>query len=120
MAINHPLARRTDPATSHDAIEDVKPRLGTQMWLLLVAYIDAGPLGLTADEAGRRADLSHTGYWKRCSDLYRGGLIDTVWSDGEPLTRPGRTGSCQEVRAVTREGLRWYLSHAPVGDESYD
>jgi hypothetical protein len=106
------LARSTDPDTSHRGAADIRPRQGTQMWGLLQAYLDAGDLGLTADEAGEDADLTHTGYWKRCSDLYQAGFTRTLMDGDRVVTRPGRAGSSQEVRIITSKGRSWISVNA--------
>lgn len=103
-----PLARATDPATSHAGAMAVRLRAGSQKHALLMEVYRHG--ALTADEAGNAADLLHTGYWKRISDLLNEGLLEPVLdSSGYPLTRPGRSGSGQRVLQVTdrgREALR--------------
>lgn len=87
-------ARRTDPATSYQRIPH------TQAQRLLAVFADF-PEGLTADQAAAAADLLHTGYWKRVSDLTRDGLI-------EPTGRTwvGRSGCRQRVLRVTDAGVR--------------
>lgn len=99
------LARNTDPATSHHGAVDVADRAPTQKERLLSVYA-SHPSGLTADEAGRLAGLLHTGYWKRCSDLARDGLIEPLLVDGHPMHRRGIAGSDQQVRVITRLGRR--------------
>lgn len=104
-----PIARTSDPETSHAGASDVRLRAGSQKALLLVVF-QAHPNGLTADEAGRLSGLEHTGYWKRVSDLLRAGLlVEALDSSGYPATRPGRSGSAQRVLRITdrgREALR--------------
>jgi len=69
----HPLARSTDPATSHAAAASVRLRTGSQKWRLLEAFFSGGPA--IAEQAARRANLLHAGYWKRVSELLADGLI---------------------------------------------
>lgn len=97
------LARATDPVTSHAGAVDVADRAPTQKQRLLAVYAEH-PEGLTADEAGMLAMLLHTGYWKRCSDLAREGLIAPLFADGAPVTRKGGAGSVQQVRVITALG----------------
>lgn len=91
----------------------MRPRAGTQSWLILESYGLASEHGLTSDEAGTKANLLHTGYWKRCSDLYRAGFIMTVLDDeGRPVVRKGLSGSGQEVRKITSKGRSWLAVNA--------
>jgi hypothetical protein len=101
------LARSTDPGhltprcgrySSSTGDADVGPPAGLPGF---------GDLGLTADEAGEDADLTHTGYWKRCSDLYQAGFTRTLMDGDRVVTRPGRAGSSQEVRIITSKGRSW-------------
>lgn len=92
-----PQARGQDPDTSKRAATAMVLRAGTQATRLAVAYRDGGPM--TDDEAGVAAGLSHIGYWKRCSDLRRGNIIEPT---GE--TRPGRSGELQRVCRLTAFG----------------
>lgn len=93
-----PRARQSDPSTSHDGIRTVSLRAGTQAARLARAYRDAGEL--TDDEAGQIAGLRDAGYWKRCSDLRRAGIIEPT---GE--TRPGRSGEQQRICRLTALGV---------------
>lgn len=86
-----PMARRNDPWTSKLAGEHAAVRAGSYQARLLEAY-RSHPEGLTDEEAGAAAGLGHVGYWKRCSDLRRKGLIEVT---GE--TRESRAGEMQRV-----------------------
>lgn len=92
-----PRARQSDPVTSTEAARAVALRAGTQAARIAVAYRDNGDL--IDDEAGQLAGLGHAGYWKRCSDLRRAGIIEPT---GE--TRPGRSGEQQRVCGLTALG----------------
>lgn len=105
MSFDAPLARRTDPATSHRAAGAVEVhylRPGSQKMALMLAYRDAGPSGLTDEEAGNRSGLAArgAGYWKRCSELRRAGWITRL---GE--TRVAQTGMDQDVCVITPDGI---------------
>lgn len=96
-----PLFRDTDPLTSRLGAADVRLRQGTQAAQLLAVYgHPSASDGLTDDEAGTHAQLLHTGYWKRCSDLRNLGLIEQTGD-----TRPGRAGNPQMVCRITNLGL---------------
>jgi hypothetical protein len=88
-------ARKTDKVTSKVAATDTKARK-SQRILLLEAFVSAGTSGLTAEEAGDIADLLHTGYWKRVSDLLYSGMITEV--PGKTVTKDSFWGSPYKVR----------------------
>lgn len=104
---------RVDTLRAHATKYDAYP---TYEMLLLAAFADAGTTGLTAEEAGSDADLLHTGYWKRVSDLANNAYISTkqksvtvhgMWGDykkWEPVTRIGTSGRQQQVWTVTTWG----------------
>jgi hypothetical protein len=94
-----PLARAADPATSHQAGHEVKDSRKTLARALLAAYRDAYPRGLTDEEAARAAGVLAAGYWKRCSDLRKSGLIRPT---GE--TRQASSGMHQDVCMCTDAG----------------
>lgn len=96
-----PLFRVSDPDTSTAAAKDVKPRQGSQMWLLLEQY-GKHRLGLTDEEAGVFSGLASrgAGYWKRCSDLRRLDLITDC-----KVRRHGVSGSEMMVCVLTAKGL---------------
>lgn len=68
----HALARTTDPETSHAGAASIRLRSTSQKARLLRAFA-TGPA--IAEEAAKRANLGHVGYWKRVSELLADGLI---------------------------------------------
>ena len=84
-------ARRTDPATSHMAADDMAPKLAGLQAALLAAFSAAGVYGLTSDEAEAKAHL-HAGARRRVSELHAAGLIAPTGG-----TRLGRAGKAQRV-----------------------
>lgn len=90
-------ARATDPVTSHIAARSVTAA-ASQRDALLVAYRQAGAQGFTDEEAARAAGLLNVGYWKRCSDLRRLGLIEATGR-----TRPQESGRLGMVCRITME-----------------
>lgn len=96
-----PLFRVDDPDTSAKAARDVKPRQGSQAFLLLEQY-GKHRLGLTDEEAGTFSGLAqrNAGYWKRCSDLRRLGFI----TDSK-TRRLGLSGSEMMVCVLTAKGI---------------
>jgi hypothetical protein len=103
-------ARHTDPATSHDGARSVTVRAGSQKARLLAQYAAAAQAwldgvalipGLTDDEAAIGAYLTHTCYWKRCSEMREDGLIADTGR-----TRPGPLhGEARMVCVITDAGL---------------
>jgi len=96
-------ARTTDPATSHQ-------HQPTHSSRLLAVYADI-PEGLTAEQAAAAADLLHTGYWKRVSDLTRDGFIAPTYRDGHPVTARSSSGYQQRVLAITPAGKEQHARH---------
>lgn len=97
-----PLFRADDPDTSAQGAADVRVRQGSQMALLLEQYIQHR-FGLTDEEAGVFSGLASrgAGYWKRCSDLRRLGLIEDC-----KVRRLGASGSEMMVCVYTPKGLQ--------------
>jgi hypothetical protein len=105
--------RKTDPITSAQGAHDVAQRAPSQMMRLLLTYQDARS-GRTDDEAAQEANLLHTGYWKRCSELRTNGWIAPVKIAGMAFTRRSRAGSSAQVCLITDEG-RAELSRRGLG-----
>lgn len=100
-----PLARATDPQTSHDAAEAARRRRMSQCLRMLQAYGAAGTRGCTADEAAEYAGLRDPGrnvcYWHRASDLRDKLLITSL---DPPRRRLGFSGHSQDVKVITEAG----------------
>jgi hypothetical protein len=92
--------RRDDYATSKAGARAVSFRAGSQKARLLSAFAEAGPAGLSDDEAARRAGLPATScYWKRCGELRALGLI--LFTGDE---RIGSAGVERMVSIITEAG----------------
>lgn len=98
-------ARDTDPATSHNATEQILIKAGTQRAVILGAYYSQAALdrdGLTDDEAQEVSGVSILScWWKRCSELREGGYIAPTGK-----VRNGAAGVDRMICKVTPEGLR--------------
>lgn len=92
-----PIARATDPRTSHDAAKRLSAR-DAVIRRVVEAHADVAPHGLTADECAAVTGLD--GAWKRCSDAVALGYL---WENGD--ARAGRSGRAQVVRVITAHGL---------------
>jgi predicted ArsR family transcriptional regulator len=90
LPILSPLARRTDPETSHEAARVVREKLTVLQQAILEAFRDVGPM--SARQAER---LGVFGLWgfstvrKRISELAAAGLLEEYGSEKES----GRTGA---------------------------
>lgn len=92
--------RRNDYATSKAGARSVSFRAGSQKSRLLTAFVEAGPSGLSDDEAARRAGLTPTScYWKRCGELRALGLIRFTGDE-----RVGLAGVERMVSTITADG----------------
>ena len=96
---DEPAARRTDPATSHEAAARVNPA-GTRARALL-ALNASGHRGLTDFERAARTGLGQTSVGKRRLDLLRAGMVEPT---GE--RRPSPTGTPALVFRITETGAR--------------
>lgn len=98
-----PLARATDPATSHEGARAVRLRASSQAAKLLRCYAAAGERGMTSEEAGIAAGLAIPGcsYWRRVSYLAEHGLIEQT-----DETRTSGAGCAQRVLRITDDGRR--------------
>lgn len=94
-----PQHRQKDPDTSKAGAKSVSLRAGTQMARLAIAYRNHGDM--TDDEAGEVSGLraEGAGYWKRCSDLRKAGIVEPTGD-----TREGRSGEQQRVCRLTAFG----------------
>lgn len=101
------LARATDPLTSHIAAEPSATRYA-QAEHLLSAFAGVKG-GLTAEEAAEKVALTHTGYWKRISELLRAGYLQV---DRFEVTRMGSSGRPQRVLHITARGEMHILGKA--------
>lgn len=99
------MYRNSDPHTSKAGAQDVSGRKITQSMRLLRTYVGKVS-GQTDDEAAAQAELTHTCYWKRCSELRQEGYIHTLKIMGSTVTRKGKAGSERIVCWLSDEGLK--------------
>lgn len=92
-----PVARNTDPSTSHAAVPD-RAKRGSDMMRLLDTY---KAFGRTDEEAAVASGMGTDGghYTKRCSDLRNGGYIQATGD-----SRRGSSGKQQRVCVITPKG----------------
>lgn len=94
-------ARANDVGTAKTAAATLgKP--GNKRRLVLRAIIDAGSVGLTAEEAVGRTGIEYRTLTPRVGELKRGGYIVSL--DG--VTRPGTHRVEQQVLVATQLGVR--------------
>jgi len=95
-----PLFRTSDPETSRQ----VRRSSVNSQSMVLLAFYAKTTLGLTDEQAAQRAEEAEykiNGYWKRCSDLRRAGLIEDTG-----IRRTLSSGASGMVCVITDEGLR--------------
>lgn len=96
---DQPLARDSDPETSHKAAVQFKRDSIRHKLLRQYNYNPAFADGLTDEEAAAVAYVGPGG-WKRCSDLRNAGMIEPVG------TRTASTGAEVMVCKITFAGKR--------------
>ena len=100
---NH-LARQDDPETSKAGAKSVALRAGSQRAKLLLAFLDGFDRFPMSDEYAAKAARLYTvpncGWWKRCSDLRKLGLIVPV---GKVVSQT--TGEEVMVSEITEAGI---------------
>lgn len=82
-----PKRRRTDRAAARAAAAANEPRRGSQRARLLVALVDAGADGATADELAGRTGVPYVSCSTRLTELRRGG-----WALSTSAVRETRSG----------------------------
>jgi hypothetical protein len=93
-----PLFRSTDPEGSVNGAKHIRPKAGSQMHSLLIAYLGSTVYGLTDEEACTIRGVHHG--WKRCADLRRLGLIEPTGDQ-----RATTSGVMAMVCRITPAGL---------------
>lgn len=97
-----PVARRTDPDTSHAAAEDAKRNANTLRWRCLQT-LKAHPEGLDDFALAALVGSQQTSAGKRRGELVKAGLVEKATVDGVVVKRPSPSGSLAIVwRAVRR------------------
>lgn len=97
-----PIARLSDPVTSHVAAADAAHNAPTNRARALEALRQAGENGLTDFELAAVVNVAQTSIGVRRKELQRAGLVEAVMGpDGRTLKRPAPSGSLAIVwRAV--------------------
>jgi predicted ArsR family transcriptional regulator len=94
------FARRTDPPTSHAAAASMRDYAEAQRWMI-VQLLGFAKTGLTADEIDLRAGWRPTTAGRRLGELVRTGRVRVKVVNGEPVTRPTRSGRPAQVYVAT-------------------
>ena len=94
-----PGARATDPNTSHEAADRVRPRAATDRGRVLLVHAKYLS-GLTDFELAERMDRQQTSVGKRRGELRDAGFIEATKD-----LRPAPSGSRAIVWRITRDGL---------------
>ena len=94
-----PVARNTDPATSHQASAYAALNAGTLRAVALRELVAAGSQGLTDFELADRLHSQQTSAGKRRGELRDAGLVEN-----SGMTRPAPSGAAAIVWRVTAAG----------------
>lgn len=106
MMFNEPMSRNTDPQTSHDAAERMKPLSGPDRIAVLKEYGLHVILGLTDYELAARMNRQQNSVGKRRGELRDAGLlVSAIDPEGKVMKRPAPSGSGSMVWVITARGL---------------
>jgi hypothetical protein len=94
-----PLARRTDPETSHGAADRMAPLARADRVKVLLAHYGR-PCGLTDFELAASLERQQTSVGKR-----RGELRDAGYIEATEIRRPAPSGSAAIVWRITEAGM---------------
>jgi hypothetical protein len=95
-----PLARNTDPATSHEAAARMEPLARFDRRLVLIAHASK-PAGLTDFELAALMQRQQTSVGKR-----RGELRDVGYIEATDIRRRSPSGSTAIVWRITEAGMK--------------
>ena len=101
-----PLARNSDPVTSHEAAADATLNAGTNRALVLTIHANK-PAGLTDYELADLAHLQQNSAGKRRGELRDAGLIEQT-----EIRRPAPSGSMAIVWRITPAGRDYFRRYA--------
>jgi len=73
LTFDTPLARSTDPSTSHGAADQAKALQAQHQRVIVACLLEHGPLG--KDGIAARTRLTGVAVARRCTELERAGLI---------------------------------------------
>jgi hypothetical protein len=97
-----PIARSSDPETSHEAAAALSSRSHQVRAVVRAAWAAGRVRGVTADEAARGSALDVHSAGKRLSDAVALGYLEDT-----PTTRVGASGRRQTVRVITDAGIHY-------------
>lgn len=92
LQFGQPVARRTDPETSHLAAEDAKRNANT-LRARCLAVLKAHPEGLTDFRLAELVGSQQTSAGKRRGELVTAGLVERAVVQGIVQKRPAPSGS---------------------------
>lgn len=96
-----PVARNTDPDTSHAAADDARRTCGAGRRLVLKS-LAVEPM--TDFELADRTGWQQTSIGKRRGECAQAGWVAVVWANGAKLARPAPSGSAALVWEITDAG----------------
>lgn len=92
--MSHTLARRTDPATSHEAAARVREFSDSQQYTIFAALSLYGPMG--AEEIGDEISINPYAVRKRLAELHQ---LNRIKPTGD--TRRTRSGRSERIWSLT-------------------
>jgi hypothetical protein len=105
-----PVARSTDPETSHEAAKDATFKASTNRLKALYA-LSMRPM--TDYELAEFTGLQQNSIGKRRGDCAKAGLVEPLLIEEKPVKRPGPTGSKCLVWKLTERGIEYVRTHQP-------
>ena len=115
IVFQEPMARNTDPDTSHEAAKDATFHASKHRKVALFALYDYGPM--TDYELAAVTGLQQNSIGKRRGDCMRAGLVRRLVIGGEEQKRPAPSGSMALVWTLTQKGEDYTLK-LPTGEIS--
>ena len=105
IEFQEPVARITDPETSHEAADDTRFKASKHRKMALIALYDFG--SMTDYELADRTGLQQNSIGKRRLDCARAGLVEVLMDGENKVKRPAPSGSMSLVWVLTQEGREY-------------
>lgn len=100
-----PMARNTDPETSHEAAADATFSASRGRRIAMFTLFDYGPL--TDFELEAQTGIRRNSIGKRRGDCVPPGFVEKYEIDGELVKRPTESGSLAIVWTLTQAGVKY-------------
>ena len=104
--ISQPVARRSDPETSHQAARDATFKASDNC-LKALNHLSQKPM--TDFELAAVTGMQQNSIGKRRGDCAKAGLVEPLMKDGKVVKRPAPSGSLAIVWTINDDGLLFLL-----------